>query len=43
MMYNNVTWEVCFHREFGVELREFPQELQEELLARFTLLEIFGP
>jgi hypothetical protein len=36
-----VAWLVYFHDEF--ELEEFPQEIQEELLARLKVVSEFGP
>ncbi len=36
-------WRVAFHPEFEPEFEEFPQETQDELLARLRVLQTFGP
>jgi len=38
-----ISWEVLFHDEFEPEFDEFPQPVQDELLAHARLLEEFGP
>jgi hypothetical protein len=38
-----VSWQVLFHAEFELEFDEPDLEVQDELLARATLLKEFGP
>jgi len=38
-----MTWDVLFHDEFELEFNYFPQEVQDELLARVELLKNIGP
>ena len=36
-------WEVIFHPEFHKEFMKFPEEIQDNLLAKARVLEYFGP
>ncbi len=36
-------WEVLFHMDLLAEMQAWPQEVQDELLAKASLLEEFGP
>jgi hypothetical protein len=36
-------WKVLFHEAFEPEFDEFPEEVQDELLAYAKLLECYGP
>lgn len=36
-------WEVLFYPAFVLEFEEMPEPVQDELLARAKLLEVFGP
>ena len=36
-------WDVLFHNEFEEEFNNFPEQLQDEILAYSRLLQTFGP
>ena len=36
-------WTVLFHEEFDLEVQQFAEDLQDELLAHAMLLQEFGP
>jgi hypothetical protein len=38
-----MAWSVAFFDDFDVEFQEFPEDVQDELLAMAKLLEQFGP
>ena len=38
-----MTWEVQFHPDFEIEFDVFPESVQDELLAKLLLLQVFGP
>ena len=38
-----MTWQVLFHGEFQPEFEELPEDIQDELLARWRVLSQFGP
>ncbi|TAD85996.1 MAG: addiction module toxin RelE [Oscillatoriales cyanobacterium] len=38
-----MTWNIDFHSDFYSEFTEFPTDVRLELLAKLTLLQVFGP
>jgi hypothetical protein len=41
--YIEMTWNIDFHPDFYTEFTELPTDVRLELLAKISLLEVFGP